>query len=232
MKITRLISFFLNFFARLHFGQHGEDVLIHKLFDRRFRNGFYMDIGAYHPFRYSNTAYFWLMGWRGVNVDASKHSIEQFKKIRRSDTNIWSAVVDSTTAEKTKFIKLHFNPKVEYDLGATCSPEEAAKREGSQTEHVEVPCDSLTNIVNNHAPEKSDEFHFMNIDIEGFDESALHGIDLWKSKPQVICVEILHADTIRDVLNTNTNLILESNGYQLVGKTAASVIYQLQGLTS
>ena len=67
----------------------------------------------------------------------------------------------------------------------------------------------------------------MNIDIEGFDESALQGMDSWKSKPQVLCVEILHASTIRDVLDTATNLALESNGYKMVGKTAASVVYKL-----
>ena len=227
MLIKRYFSFLFNFFARLHFGQHGEDVLVHKLFDRRFKNGFYMDIGAYHPFRQSNTAYFWLMGWNGVNVDASPHSIQLFKKIRKTDRNVWSAVVDVETAHRQKTISLHFNPAVKYDLGATCSPEEALKRKNSQTEQIEVPCESLTTIVNKYAPSKSSDFHFMNIDIEGFDESALQGMDGWKSKPQVLCVEILHASTIREVLGTATNLALESNGYQMVGKTAASVIYKL-----
>lgn len=187
-----------------------------------------MDIGAYHPFRYSNTAYFWLMGWRGVNVDASQHSIKLFQKIRKSDVNIWSAVVDSQTALTKESITLHFNPKVKFDLGATCLPDEAIKRGASQTDKVDVPCDSLVNIVNKYAPDRSDDFHFMNIDIEGFDESALAGIERWKSKPKVICVEVLYATTVREVLNTKTNLMLEQNGYRMIGKTAASVVYQLE----
>ena len=67
----------------------------------------------------------------------------------------------------------------------------------------------------------------MNIDIEGFDESALQDMHSWKSKPQVLCVEVLHASTIREVLDTATNLVLENNGYEMVGKTAASVVYKL-----
>lgn len=227
MQPSRLFAFLRSFFARLHFGQHGEDVLVHKLFDRRFKKGFYMDIGAYHPFRQSNTAYFWLMGWNGVNVDASQHSIQLFKKVRKTDTNVWLAVVDSDTADRQQTISLHFNPKVKYDLGATCAPDEIAKRAESQTDKVEVPCDSLENIVNKYAPDNTSDFHFMSIDIEGFDQGALQNMRIWKSKPQVICVEILHAKTIREVLNTNTNKTLESSGYQLVGKTAASAVYKL-----
>ena len=136
-------------------------------------------------------------------------------------------MVDAETASRRKTINLHFNPTVKYDLGATCAPEEAQKRKDVQTSQIEVPCESLTNIVNKYAPSNGSDFHFMNIDIEGFDESALQGMDSWKSKPQVLCVEILHASTIRDVLDTATYLALESNGYKMVGKTAASVVYKL-----
>ena len=215
MPIGRFFTFLFNFFARLHFGQHG------------LTKGFYMDIGAYHPFRQSNTAYFWLMGWNGVNVDASPRSIRIFKKIRRTDRNVWSAIVDAQTAAREKTISLYFNPNVDFDLSATCAPDEVARRKDWQTEKVEVPCDSLANIVNKYAPSNNADFHFMNIDIEGFDESALQGMGDWKSKPQVLCVEVLHAVTIRDILDTATNSILEGNGYQMVGKTAASIVYKL-----
>ncbi len=215
MPIGRFFTFLFNFFARLHFGQHG------------LTKGFYMDIGAYHPFRQSNTAYFWLMGWKGVNVDASPRSIRIFKKIRKTDRNVWSAIVDAQTAAREKTISLYFNPNVDFDLSATCAPDEVARRKDWQTEKVEVPCDSLANIVNKYAPSNNADFHFMNIDIEGFDESALQGMNGWKSKPQVLCVEVLHAVTIRDILDTATNSILEGNGYQMVGKTAASIVYKL-----
>jgi len=215
MPIGRFFTFLFNFFARLHFGQHG------------LTKGFYMDIGAYHPFRQSNTAYFWLMGWNGVNVDASPRSIRIFKKIRKTDRNVWSAIVDAQTAAREKTISLYFNPNVDFDLSATCAPDEVARRKDWQTEKVEVPCDSLANIVNKYAPSNNADFHFMNIDIEGFDESALQGMGDWKSKPQVLCVEVLHAVTIRDILDTATNSILEGNGYQMVGKTAASIVYKL-----
>ena len=54
-----------------HFGQGAEDVLVRKLFPRTKKDGVYLDIGAYHPFKHSNTAWFWMKGWRGYNIDAN-----------------------------------------------------------------------------------------------------------------------------------------------------------------
>ena len=47
---------------KCHTGQFGEDIVIKKLFDRKKKNGFYVDLGANHPFLHSNTAFFWLKG--------------------------------------------------------------------------------------------------------------------------------------------------------------------------
>ena len=220
MRILLLIK---NFFIRVHFGQHGEDVIVHKLFNKNIKNGFYLDVGAHHPFRQSNTAYLWLKGWNGVNIDASKASISAFNKIRKKDENIWMAVVDINTANMQSNITLNFNPNVKYDLGATCSVSLAIERKTSA--QISVPCDSLLNIVNNYAPKRDTEFNFMNIDIEGFDERCLIGMEQWKSKPQVICIESLIDEGIRSILKTKLNITLENNGYELQGKTGISLIY-------
>ena len=66
----------------------------------------------------------------------------------------------------------------------------------------------------------------MNIDIEGFDERCLIGIEQWKSKPQVICIESLVNEGIRSILKTELNITLERNGYELEGKTGISLIYR------
>ena len=45
------------------------------------QNGFYVDIGAFHPYRFSNTFYFYLRGWKGINVDATPNSMLLFEKV-------------------------------------------------------------------------------------------------------------------------------------------------------
>lgn len=59
--------------------------------------GFYVDIGAHHPFRFSNTAIFYKKGWRGINVEPTPEYYQKFKRYRSKDININIGVSDSNT---------------------------------------------------------------------------------------------------------------------------------------
>ena len=50
------------------FSQHGEDTFIHEGFGRK-KGDFYVDVGAYHPIRLSNTFLLYKNGWRGVTAE-------------------------------------------------------------------------------------------------------------------------------------------------------------------
>ena len=223
MKASRILKLLsLHGSVRCHFSQYGEDVILHKLFGSKFSDGFYIDVGAHHPFRQSNTAYLWLMGWRGVNVDASKKAIDTFNKVRKNDVNIWSAVVDDETASTHKEITLYSNQ--ELDLGATCNSELAKNRETTRMETV--PCTSLTTIINQYTP-KGRKIDFLNIDIEGFDQTAIAGIDKWVSLPRIICVEIF-GENLRHVLDSPACHLLEKKGYELIERVGCSALFQLK----
>ena len=55
--------------------QFDEDLKILKFFKEK---GFYVDIGCYHPIRYSNTYRMFKLGWKGMNIDLNPLSIEFF----------------------------------------------------------------------------------------------------------------------------------------------------------
>jgi FkbM family methyltransferase len=222
MKIFRLLKFLNEGSIRVHFSQYGEDVILHKLFGSKFSEGFYVDVGAHHPFRQSNTAYLWLLGWNGINVDASKTCIKKFNKVRPDDLNIWSAVVDEVTAQEKSEITLYSNFSV--DLGATCDPKLATERNTVREETV--PCTGLKNIINNHAAKLTSKIELLNIDIEGFDEGAIQSIAEWEIRPKVICIEI-YVHNIRDLLKSPACLMLESFGYQLIERVGLTAIFQL-----
>jgi hypothetical protein len=67
----------------------------------RGKKGFYVDVGAHHPLRFSNTYLFYKKGWRGINIDATPGSMKLFNKIRPEDTNIESPV--SNTHRKMSY---------------------------------------------------------------------------------------------------------------------------------
>lgn len=45
------------FYARQSFSQEGEDLVLSRFFDGQ-ESGFYIEVGAHHPFRFSNTYLF------------------------------------------------------------------------------------------------------------------------------------------------------------------------------
>ena len=58
---------------------------------KAFKNfiGKYVDIGCYHPIKYSNTALLYKKGWTGINIDLNKTSIDLFNFTRLRDKNIF-----------------------------------------------------------------------------------------------------------------------------------------------
>ena len=61
------------------FSQEGEDLLINRILNNK-SEGFFIDIGAHHPIRFSNTYFFYRKGWRGINVDAMPGSMKAFEQ--------------------------------------------------------------------------------------------------------------------------------------------------------
>lgn len=72
-------------------GQGGEDIGLNHYFKHR-QSGTYIDVGAFHPNRYSNTRLLYQRGWRGVNIDANEDLISNFLVERPEDKNICAAV--------------------------------------------------------------------------------------------------------------------------------------------
>ena len=87
--------------AHVSFSQYGlKDLILLPMLKRygRLEGGFYVDVGAFHPFRFSNTALLHLhKGWCGVNIDASPEAIALFNVHRPNDINILAAVSDEET---------------------------------------------------------------------------------------------------------------------------------------
>lgn len=66
---------------KVSYSLFGEDIILRTFFEKQ-KKGFYVDIGAYHPFMISNTAYFYKRGWHGINIEASPNLIQPFKRSR------------------------------------------------------------------------------------------------------------------------------------------------------
>ena len=66
---------------------------IKKYFEKK-KLGFYVDVGCFHPIRFSNTLFLYKKGWNGLNLDLSKKTIDLFNLSRPRDTNLNYGVGD------------------------------------------------------------------------------------------------------------------------------------------
>ena len=83
-----------------------EDTAILDYFKDK-KNGFYVDVGCYHPIHRNNTYLLYKQNWRGINIDVSQFSVELFDYLRPDDLNYNCAV-----SNKNEKVKLFFQKEL------------------------------------------------------------------------------------------------------------------------
>lgn len=207
-------------FSRLSFSQEGEDLLLSSFFEElpAGYKGFYVDIGAHHPFRFSNTFLFYELGWRGINIDALPGSMKPFKLYRQRDINLEAAV---GSGDKSLTFYCFNEPALN-----TLDKEIAESRDGKGgyriTGRVEVKVQSLEKILDSQLPPNT-PIDFLSVDAEGFDFDILNSNNWKKYRPKFILVETLYAEGNRNPVQS----LLLNQGYQIVGSTMRTSVYRL-----
>ncbi|MCX2716544.1 hypothetical protein OQH61_02215 [Helicobacter sp. MIT 21-1697] len=80
-------NLYITRFQNKSYAQQGEDLILQEMLNN-IQYGFYVDVGAHHPFRFSNTYLFYQKGWKGINIDAMPNSMKLFSRFRPRDINI------------------------------------------------------------------------------------------------------------------------------------------------
>jgi len=224
IKLQRLASALLSKSIKGHFGQWGEDILVRKLFPKNKANGTYLDIGCYHPFIHSNTAYLWLKGWRGYNIDANAQTIKIFDKIRPQDDNIWSAIIPQTQYDAGLREVSLLTPKASDNasgISATGTVHQAVGMERQHGRSTTVPATSISELL---ADRKVGAVDYLNIDIEGYDEMILQEIDLAALKPTVVTIED-YSEDFAQLLSSSISRRMANQGYSLAGRAGPTTVF-------
>ena len=83
----------------------GIDLVIDYIFKKE--NGLFIDVGCNHPVYNNNTYLLSKKGWRGINIDIDKKSIDLFNIFRKKDLNINLAV----SSKKTELEYINYHEK-------------------------------------------------------------------------------------------------------------------------
>ena len=213
LKIKILHNIYIKhkyFLKKKSYSMEGEDLVLLKNINNK-SNNFYVDVGCYHPLHLSNTYLLYKKGWRGINIDVSKYSIDLFNYMRPDDINIEAAI-----SSNQNYIKVYYQKKL--SQLTTTKKEISQKRMQGHIKEKNIKAETLNSIIN-HSKYKNQRIDFLNIDIEGADLEALQSLDFNKYRPNIICVEIDH----EKISNSETYKYLDNLKYKKIWSSSSNI---------
>jgi FkbM family methyltransferase len=217
----KVYSLMVNFFdghSTKIYSLEGEDMILARIFEGK-KNGFYVDVGAHHPKRFSNTYYFYKIGWNGINIDAMPGSMEIFKKDRPRDINIEVAISD----ENKKLTYYAFSDPALNGFSKDLS-ENVYQKDYEILFKKEIKTLTLEQILDKFLPEKQ-KIDFLSIDVESLEFQVIKSNNWNKYMPDVILIEILDND-LESIFENDIYKFLKSKGFKMIAKTLNTVIFK------
>lgn len=162
--------------------QNCEDVVLWRAL-RSIDAGTYVDVGAADPDDDSVTKAFYERGWSGLNVEPAPEHAGRLVAERPRDR-----LVQACAGPTTGSIVLHHVA----GTGLSSVVDGAARirdDENFTIEDLEVPLRRLDDLLEEAGFTPDQNIHFLKIDVEGFEESVLRGIDLARWRPWIIVAE-------------------------------------------
>ena len=190
-----------------------EDTAVLNYFKDK-KNGFYIDVGCYHPIHRNNTYLLHKKNWSGINIDTSQFSIDLFNHMRPKDLNYNYAI-----SNRNEIIKLFYQKELS-QLSTTERDQAETVFQGNIKEK-EIQAFTLDEILNRDKY-KNTKIDFLDIDVEGADLKVLEGLSFDKFKPELVCVEI-HA---KEIKQSDIYKFMANKNYELLWSGVFSHIFK------
>ena len=202
---------------RDYYSQWGEDLEIIKYFDN-LDNGFYLDIGCFHPVKYNNTFLLYKKGWSGINIDLNQTSIDLFNIIRPKDRNI-CAVLSNTKKKVIINFDDEFSPLNTINENFV----NIAKKNNSYFNKL-IKREAETNNPNIYLKDVK-KIDFINIDSEGEDFNILNEIDILKYQTKLIAIETHEVDDSKSKDCDKITNFLTLKGFKFLERFKATSLF-------
>lgn len=195
-------------------------MILRSYFHRLQRPGFYVDVGAHHPTRFSNTRLFYERGWRGINIEPNPAVAAAFREQRPRDVHLAVGVSD----EESDLTYYMFS-----DPAVNSFDREQAARTDAAGGHrlvgtMRVPVRRLDALLAAHLP-GGVAIDFLSVDVEGHDVAVLRSNDWTRFRPHCVVVEA-YGTSLADVTGEPVHGLLAGEGYEPFAKTVNTVFYR------
>jgi FkbM family methyltransferase len=218
-KLFHLRSKFLDVYAIRSYSQEGEDMILRRIFDGR-PHGFYVDVGAHHPRRFSNTFFFYRRGWSGINIEPNPDGMREFRAERTRDINLQLGVSDRPG-------KLTYYLFDEPALN-TFDGELVAQRLDTTPYKViakqEIAVERLDAILGQYMTVER-KISFLTVDVEGLDLSVLMSNDWDRFRPECVLAEAL-STSLETAMQGDLCAFMQDRQYELFAKTYNTLVFR------
>jgi FkbM family methyltransferase len=189
------------FFIKQQYSKNKEDQYLKKMFKNKTK-GTYIDIGAYHPYRFSNTYLLHRKGWKGINVDINKETIDLFNIARPNDINLNIAI-----GNKNKMQTFYYKKK-NHPMN-TLSKKFAKRFWGNK---ANIKKNKIITRTFNYLIKKIKKIDLLDIDVEGTEYDVIKKINFKDISFKIILIEhsLFNATTIKNTKKIK-NLLLKEN---------------------
>ena len=198
--------------------QYGEDAVLKHIVTQS--TGFYVDVGCWHPKKFSNTWFLYRRGWRGVNIDMGEIKIRTFLWVRPKDHNVVAAVSDCSGVAIVQTDK-------DFSVGEQIVPPGQPSRQGFGHSRM-METRTLTDILDG-SPFSGRTIDLLNIDAEGHDIHVLKSLDFVRYSPRLILVESC-AQHIEELNQSPLNQLLIQRGFHLFNWVGPTLFYKRDDL--
>ena len=213
----KISLFRLTFFKKINknfYSQFGEDKILNELIPKNFTNGFYVDVGCFHPKKYSNTYMLFKRGWKGINIDMEKDKIATFNLARPNDYNFLGAI-----SNKIEKVKIYRNQK--FGVSSTINKNVIKNENIIDDDYIQT---TTLNIVLETSPFKGKKIDLLNIDTEGNDFKVIKSLNIDVYNPSIIIIET-HLKKIDEIIKSDIYLFLIRHKYILKSWNVYSLIF-------
>lgn len=191
---------------RTVFPDHAEDRLKAEFFGGQ-PSGFFVEVGASHPQRGSQSAQFERRGWSGVLVEPQPDLAEQLRR-SRSARVVAAACSSRENAGTTRALYLagpHSSLNAQLVAAGTASHQV-----------IDVPVRTLDDILDE--AKALPPLDFLSIDVEGVECEVLDGFDVARWRPRLMLIE-------DHITSLTVHRRLTNAGYRLIRRTGLNGWY-------
>jgi len=205
--LYKLQKIYKNKKPNFHYAEFAEDIMVNRIL-KKFKKGFYVDIGAYHPFKGSLTYNLYNRNWHGMNLDISKSSIDLFDIARPNDININCAVSK-------------FNGETYYYENSPINQQNSLIPQTDNQKKIKIKSYKLSEILKMQNISIVD---YINIDTEGNELEVLMGIDFSKINPFLFTIEENSFDLTNEKKKKKI-IFLKENNYELINIIGVTMFF-------